>query len=490
MPWTVPAGFLVLQAVMMLLAGSVTATLATVQAAQRAALSEAYQRQAAANARLQQYAATLEELATSRERNRLARELHDTLAHSLSAVTVQLEAVRSLWARHPDKALRILEQADETARTGLAEARRALQALRASPLEDLGLPLPSGNLRRPRLPATGAQLDLRVPDRSTAVFPERRAGRVPHCAGEPGERRPPRGRDSRCGRAGGDGGRAAADVEDDGQGIEQDLSAEGVQRRTTAWHPRDAGARRAHRRRAGNQQRSRVRARASSDRPHREGRQMVRVLICDDQTVVRDGLEAILSTDDEIEVVGAGWNGQEAVDLVRGAAPGRRADGPANARAERRAGDRAAAQALARHPGTGADDVCGRPWVLDAMRAGAAGYLLKDTRRDDLVAAIKGTAAGKTFVDPAVAGKLLAQVVAAPAAPLPSAEVLTERESACSVLICRGYSNPEIAQQLHLAPGTVRNYVSSILQKLGVEDRTQAAVVAYQRGLVKRGELR
>ncbi len=140
-PWTVPAGFLVLQAVMMVLAGSVTATLATVQAAQRTALSEAYQKQADANQRLQQYAATLEELAISRERNRLARELHDTLAHSLSAVTVQLEAVRSLWPKRPDKALEMLERADDTARTGLAEARRALQALRASPLEDLGLAL-------------------------------------------------------------------------------------------------------------------------------------------------------------------------------------------------------------------------------------------------------------------------------------------------------------------------------------------------------------
>lgn len=163
-PWTVPAGFLVLQAVMMVLAGSVTATLATVQAAQRAELSEAYQRQAEANARLQQYAATLEELATSRERNRLARELHDTLAHSLSAVTVQLEAVRSLWGKQPEKALKILEQADETARTGLAEARRALQALRASPLEDLGLPLALCELGETAAARTGAALELRVPE--------------------------------------------------------------------------------------------------------------------------------------------------------------------------------------------------------------------------------------------------------------------------------------------------------------------------------------
>lgn len=171
LPWTVPGGFLVLQAVMMLLAGSVVATMATVQAAQRAALAEAYQRQAADNERLQQYASTLEELATTRERNRLARELHDTLAHSLSAVTVQLEAVRSLWSRQPDKAQAMLEKADATARTGLAEARRALQALRASPLEDLGLALALQELAQTAAQRTGARLELRVPDALTGCLP-------------------------------------------------------------------------------------------------------------------------------------------------------------------------------------------------------------------------------------------------------------------------------------------------------------------------------
>jgi signal transduction histidine kinase len=171
-PWTVPGGFLVLQAVMMVLAGSVTAMLATVQAAQRTALSEAYQRQADANQRLQQYAATLEELAISRERNRLARELHDTLAHSLSAVTVQLEAVRSLWPKRPDKALEMLERADETARTGLAEARRALQALRASPLEDLGLALALRELAENAAARTGARLDVRMPESVAGCLPD------------------------------------------------------------------------------------------------------------------------------------------------------------------------------------------------------------------------------------------------------------------------------------------------------------------------------
>jgi signal transduction histidine kinase len=163
-PWTVPVGWLVLQAVMMLLAGYVTAALVSVQREQRSALARAYQMQAAANQRLQAYAATLEELTISRERNRMARELHDTLAHSLSALTVQLEAVRTLWATQPDKAERILEQADETARLGLAEARRALQALRASLLEELGLIAAIRRLAEDAAQAAGTQLTLSLPD--------------------------------------------------------------------------------------------------------------------------------------------------------------------------------------------------------------------------------------------------------------------------------------------------------------------------------------
>jgi DNA-binding NarL/FixJ family response regulator len=217
---------------------------------------------------------------------------------------------------------------------------------------------------------------------------------------------------------------------------------------------------------------------------------MIRVLICDDQTVVRDGLEAILSTDDEIEVVGVARNGQEAVDLA-----GERQPDVAlmDLSMPVLTGVQATERIRKRWPNvrvlvltTYADDA----WVLDAVRAGASGYLLKDTRREHLVAAIKGTAEGKTFIDPSVAGKLLAQVASPPLPPPPPVEGLTERELAVLQLICRGYGNPDIAERLHLAQGTVRNYVSVILQKLGVEDRTQAAVVAYQRGLVRGTEQR
>ena len=219
---------------------------------------------------------------------------------------------------------------------------------------------------------------------------------------------------------------------------------------------------------------------------------MVRVLICDDQTVVREGLAAILSTDDEIEVVGLARNGEEALAL---AATDRPDVVLMDLNMPVMNGIQATQRLRLRHPAvrvlvltTYADDA----WVMDAIRAGAAGYLLKDTRRDDLVAAIKGTAEGKSFLDPAVAGTLMRQMTAEPAArPVDAGQVdaLTERELDVLRLLAQGYSNPEIAQRMHLAAGTVRNYVSTILQKLGVGDRTQAAVVALQRGLISHSDL-
>jgi len=217
---------------------------------------------------------------------------------------------------------------------------------------------------------------------------------------------------------------------------------------------------------------------------------MIRVLICDDQTVVREGLAAILSTDPEIEVVGLAGNGREALALAPEAQPDvvlmdlkmPVMNGVQTTQRFHSQYPRVRVLVLT----TYADD----EWVLDAVRAGASGYLLKDTRRDELVAAIKGTAEGKSFLDPGVAGKLMRQVAAAPSGPAPDAgevEALTERELEVLELLVHGHSNPEIARRLYLAAGTVRNYVSSILQKLGVPDRTQAAVVAIQRGLVKHG---
>jgi signal transduction histidine kinase len=163
-PLTVNLGWLILQAAMMLIVGYIIVRLVSIQREQRAALAEAYEQQAAATRRLQQNAVTLEELTISRERTRLARELHDTLAHSLSAVAVQLEAVRSLWQVDPPQARRLLDEADETVRRGLTEARRALRALRASPLQECGLILALEDLAETAAERCGATLELHLPE--------------------------------------------------------------------------------------------------------------------------------------------------------------------------------------------------------------------------------------------------------------------------------------------------------------------------------------
>ncbi len=123
---------------------------------------EQRQKLSAANARLSHYAATAEQLAVSHERNRLARELHDTLAHTLSSLSVQLEAVDSVWSVAPEQAHDLLAKARANARSGLTETRRALQALRASPLDDLGLVLAVRNLAEATAARTGlfVQTDL------------------------------------------------------------------------------------------------------------------------------------------------------------------------------------------------------------------------------------------------------------------------------------------------------------------------------------------
>jgi len=124
-------------------------------------------------------------------------------------------------------------------------------------------------------------------------------------------------------------------------------------------------------------------------------------------------------------------------------------------------------------------------WLFDAIRSGAAGYLLKDRPRTELIAAIKGTIAGNSYIDPAVARKVLTNVAQSPLPPSqPPKVALTAREAEILELLALGLSNTEIAQRLFLSEGTVRNYLSALFAKLGVSDRTQAVVAALRDGLV------
>jgi DNA-binding NarL/FixJ family response regulator len=212
----------------------------------------------------------------------------------------------------------------------------------------------------------------------------------------------------------------------------------------------------------------------------------MRVLICDDQAIIRDGLELLLKLEGDIEVAGLAQDGAEAVELAMRLSPDLvlmdlKMPGMNGVEATRRI--------RAQQPGikvlvlTTYDD---DEWVFDAIRAGASGYLLKDTPREKVVEAIRGTAMGKSYVDPAITGKILERVASEQVKP-PSVitEKLTEREEAVLRLLARGLNNIEIAGYLHLSEGTVRNHVSAIFSKLNVSDRTQAAIIAIQHGLDK-----
>ncbi len=210
----------------------------------------------------------------------------------------------------------------------------------------------------------------------------------------------------------------------------------------------------------------------------------MKVIICDDQAIVRDGLEMLLNLEKDIEVVAQAQDGAEAVEQVRSHQPDLVL---MDLKMPGMNGIEATRQIRAHHPAvkvlvltTYEDD----EWVFDAIRAGAAGYLLKDTPREAVIQAVRGTVAGKSFVDPAVAGKLLGHVSGQRTQPATLiTDKLTEREVDVLQLLARGFTNADIAARLHLSEGTVRNHVSAILAKLGVSDRTQAAVIAIQHGL-------
>jgi two-component system, NarL family, response regulator LiaR len=213
---------------------------------------------------------------------------------------------------------------------------------------------------------------------------------------------------------------------------------------------------------------------------------MIRVLIADDQAIARQGLQVILSVEADIEVVGLAKDGQEALELVETLHPDLVL---MDLKMPRLTGVQATKLIKEKFPSVAIlvlttydlDD-----WLANAIRNGANGYLLKDTPPQDLVTAIRGTLQGKSYLDPNVAGKVLEHMQHSPVAQprLELTEPLTERELEVLKLLAKGLSNQEIAEQLKLSEGTVRNYLSTLFSKLGVSDRTKAAVLAIQHGLI------
>jgi len=212
---------------------------------------------------------------------------------------------------------------------------------------------------------------------------------------------------------------------------------------------------------------------------------VIRLLIADDQEIVCEGLRAIFAPVPQIEVVGVAKNGLEAVDLAGRLHPDLvlmdlkmpKMNGIQATKTIRENFSDVRVLVLTTYD---ADE-----WVLDAIRNGAAGYLLKDTPQEELVKAIIHTARGWNPIDPQVAGKVLDRVTQQ--ASMPSSDhklisQLSEREREVLRLLASGLGNSEIARTLFLSEGTVKNYVSVIFSKLGVTDRTQAAILAIRLG--------
>ncbi|MEU0172138.1 response regulator transcription factor [Streptomyces massasporeus] len=215
----------------------------------------------------------------------------------------------------------------------------------------------------------------------------------------------------------------------------------------------------------------------------------IRVVVADDQELVRSGFAMILDVQPDIEVVAEAGDGGEAVEAVRRHAPDvalldirmPRVDGIEACRAISSAGDCRTVM-LTTFDSDG--------YVYEALHAGASGFLLKDVRRDDLVHAVRVVARGDSLLAPSVARRLVEQYTR-PAArsrrPDPRLDVLTARERETLLLLARGLSNAEIAAELVVSDHTVKTHVGNVLAKLGLRDRIQAVICAYETGLVAAG---
>jgi DNA-binding NarL/FixJ family response regulator len=210
----------------------------------------------------------------------------------------------------------------------------------------------------------------------------------------------------------------------------------------------------------------------------------IRILIVDDHSVVRQGLRMFLGLDPDLEIIGEAQDGAEALQKVRELKPDvvlmdllmPVMDGITAIGAIRRETQDVEVIALT--------SVLEDASVVGAVRAGAIGYLLKDTQADELCRAIKAAAAGQVQLSPKAAARLMREV-RAPESP----EALTERETDVLRLLAQGQSNKEIARELNIGEKTVKTHVSNVLGKLGVQSRTQAALYAVRIGLVPAEQL-
>jgi DNA-binding NarL/FixJ family response regulator len=218
---------------------------------------------------------------------------------------------------------------------------------------------------------------------------------------------------------------------------------------------------------------------------------VIRVLIADDQALVRAGFRALLDAEDDVEVVAEAADGEEAVELARRLTPDvvlmdvrmPKLDGLGATRAI--AGDgRLDAVRIVIVTTFELDE-----YVFEALRAGASGFLVKDTEPAELVQAVRLVAGGDALLSPSVTRRLVAEYAARAKEPPPAPELeeLTDREREVMALVAAGLSNAGIAKRLFVSPATAKTHVSRAMGKLGARDRAQLVVLAYESGLVRPG---
>jgi DNA-binding NarL/FixJ family response regulator len=219
----------------------------------------------------------------------------------------------------------------------------------------------------------------------------------------------------------------------------------------------------------------------------------VRVLVADDQALVRAGFRKILEADTDIEVVGEAGDGLEAVERARALAPDVILMDIRMPALDGIAATRILAGAAKTGPRVLVLTTFGlEEYVFEALRAGASGFLLKDVPPEQLLAAVHVVARGDALLDPAITRSVISEFAAKPAVPSELAaklDELTPREREVFALVARGLSNAEIARDLVVSEGTVKTHVAHFLLKLDLRDRVQGVIFAYESGVVQPGQM-
>jgi DNA-binding NarL/FixJ family response regulator len=212
----------------------------------------------------------------------------------------------------------------------------------------------------------------------------------------------------------------------------------------------------------------------------------ITVVVCEDQALVRAGLVTILRTDPDLEVVGEAADGTGAIAMIARAQPDValvdiRMPGQDGLAVTTQVSERGLTTRVIVLTTFGHDD-----YVIEALRAGASAFLLKDNPPEELLGTVHAVARGEQRLDPAVVAAVTAHIRRH--GPIrrdhPGLAHLTERERVVLLQMTKGMSNAEIAAELHVAPGTVKTHIASILSKLGVRDRVQAVIAAFEAGIV------